>query len=98
MTQPRCPGQDARYWKPEDIFVVLCPNCRAEIEFFKDEPFLPCRSCHKIIANPKIDLGCAKWCAHANECLGLVPSVEVKKAESKGNEKNNINESEPPAG
>jgi hypothetical protein len=23
-----------RYWKPEDIFTVACPFCRAEIEFW----------------------------------------------------------------
>ena len=27
MPDFHCPGQDQRYWKPEDIFDVLCPRC-----------------------------------------------------------------------
>lgn len=70
----RCPGQDMRYWTPEDIFDVKCPFCDKELEFFKDEPFRICTECEGEVRNPKIDLGCAKWCKHAKECLGsLVP-------------------------
>jgi len=72
---PRCPGQDQRYWKPEDIFDVRCPHCGAEVEFFKDEPVLLCRGCGGEVRNPRIDLGCAKWCKHAAECLGKLPEV-----------------------
>ncbi len=67
---PRCPGQDQRYWKPEDIFDVRCPYCGSEIEFWKDEPFHICRGCEREVRNPRIDLGCAKWCAHGDQCLG----------------------------
>lgn len=67
---PRCPGQDMRYWKPEDIFEVACFNCGVQIEFWKDEPFRVCKSCSKEVRNPRIDLGCAKWCKYADECLG----------------------------
>ncbi|MHB9138669.1 MAG: HD domain-containing protein [Victivallaceae bacterium] len=70
MTDFRCPGQDMRYWKPEDIFTLKCPNCENEIEFFKDEPFRICSSCKAEVRNPKINLGCAKWCKFAKECLG----------------------------
>ena len=70
MAKPRCPGQDMRHWKPEDIFELRCPHCGGEMEFFKDEPSLPCPSCRKEVRNPKIDLGCAKWCKFARECLG----------------------------
>ena len=66
----RCPGQDTRYWTPEDIFDVKCPFCNKEIEFFKDEPFRICPECEAEVRNPKIDLGCAKWCKYAKECLG----------------------------
>ncbi len=66
----RCPGQDTRYWTPEDIFDVKCPFCDKEIEFFKDEPFRICPECEAEVRNPKIDLGCAKWCKYAKECLG----------------------------
>jgi len=67
---PRCPGQDMRYWKPEDIFYVDCPYCGYAIEFWKDEPFRLCRSCQKEVRNPRIDLGCAKWCKFGDQCLG----------------------------
>jgi len=70
MDQFRCPGQDMRYWKPEDVFNVSCPHCETEIEFFKDDPSLRCPSCRSRVRNPKIDLGCAKWCEFAEQCLG----------------------------
>jgi len=72
MSDARCPGQDMRYLKPEDVLDVSCPYCKKEIEFFKDEPSLRCPSCRRRVRNPKIDLGCAKWCAYAKECLGAV--------------------------
>ena len=67
----RCPGQDQRYWKPDDIFEVKCTGCGTSVEFFKDEPKLKCRNCGQDVANPKIDLGCTKWCQYADQCLGL---------------------------
>ncbi len=69
-TRPKCPGQDTRFWKPEDIFTLECQYCGNEIEFFKDEPFLNCRKCGNEVKNPRIDLGCAKWCKFADQCLG----------------------------
>jgi endogenous inhibitor of DNA gyrase (YacG/DUF329 family) len=69
MPETRCPGQDQRYWKPEDIFTAACPHCRGEIEFWKDEPTRVCPACGKEVRNPKQDFGCAKWCQHAAECL-----------------------------
>jgi hypothetical protein len=73
MATPRCPGQDRRFWKPKDIFEVRCPFCDKEIEFWKDEPFRYCSGCGKRVSNPRIDLGCAKWCKFAKECLGASP-------------------------
>jgi hypothetical protein len=67
----RCPGQDQRFWKPDDIFEVTCAGCGKPVEFFKDEPQLKCRQCGQTVINPKIDLGCAKWCQHAAQCLGV---------------------------
>jgi hypothetical protein len=72
---PRCPGQDQRYWKPEDIFDHPCPFCGTEIEFWKDEPFRQCPCCEKEVRNPRIDLGCSEWCKHGNKCVGK-PSNE----------------------
>ena len=68
---PKCPGQDMRFWSLDDIFDVPCPGCGVAIEFWKDEPALRCRNCNELVANPKIDLGCAKWCKYAKECLGV---------------------------
>jgi len=68
----KCPGQDERFWKPDDIFEVQCPGCGGAMEFFKDEPKLKCRHCGQIVVNPKIDLGCAEWCQYAQQCLGII--------------------------
>lgn len=67
-----CPGLDSQYWKPEDIFDVLCPACGAEIEFCKDEPVRICSECQKEVRNPKLNLACAKWCANGAGCLGIL--------------------------
>ena len=69
----RCPGQDLRYLKPEDVYIIRCPHCKGEVEFFKDEPTQRCPKCKEKVSNPKIDMGCAKWCAFAEECLGVTP-------------------------
>ena len=58
-----------RQWTPDDIFEISCPHCGDEMEFFKDEPRLTCRSCRRPVRNPKVDLGCAKWCKFAEQCL-----------------------------
>jgi len=87
INRPRCPGQDMRFWKPEDIFTLKCPHCENEMEFWKDEPFLICKKCGSEIKNPRIDLGCAKWCKFADQCLGrsskdesAAPVIEKVKA------------------
>jgi len=74
----RCPGQDQRFWKHDDIFEAKCPNCGQTIEFFKDEPKLKCRKCGQMVLNPKIDLGCAKWCQYAKQCSGIVKKSGYK--------------------
>ncbi len=67
---PKCPGQDQRYWTPDDIFDVRCAYCGRAIEFWKDEPSRICRGCSREVRNPRIDLACAEWCAEAEACLG----------------------------
>ena len=79
----RCPGQDQRFWKPEDIFEVACPGCEKKIEFFKDEPQLKCKNCERMVLNPKLNPGCTKWCKYAKECLGIVKSGD-RDREAKG--------------
>ncbi len=72
----RCPGQDLRFWKLGDIFDVPCPHCGAAVEFWRDEPSVKCPHCRQMIVNPKLDLGCAQWCQHAEQCLGAVIDPE----------------------
>jgi hypothetical protein len=67
----RCPGQDQRFWKPDDIFDIECPQCGDTIEFWKDEPKLKCPHCKAVVTNPRLDMGCAKWCQYASQCLGI---------------------------
>ena len=69
----KCPGQDMQRWTFDDIFEVQCPHCKKSIEFWKDEPVLICPGCKKEVRNPRLDLGCAKWCKYADECLGILP-------------------------
>jgi len=73
----RCPGQDQRYWKPDDIFEVKCAGCGRPAEFFKDEPKLKCKSCGQIVPSPRIDLGCAEWCQYAEQCIGIVAAQDL---------------------
>jgi hypothetical protein len=70
----KCPGQDSRYWRFDAIFETTCPNCGAEMEFFKDDSSRVCRSCGHRIPNPSIDFGCAAYCPYAEQCLGSMPS------------------------
>jgi hypothetical protein len=70
-----CPGQDTRYWKPDDIFDVPCQACGAAVEFFKNDTRRRCPRCGNRIHNPRVSLGCAQWCAHAKECLGFDPQA-----------------------
>lgn len=67
----RCPGQDQRFWKPEDVFEINCTQCGESVEFFKDEPKLKCRNCSNMVINPRIDLGCAEWCQYGEQCTGV---------------------------
>lgn len=75
MSGYHCPGQDKRFWTPEDVTETRCRRCGHVIEFFKDEPKQTCRGCGKVTMNPSIDLGCAKWCKFAEQCLGAAASA-----------------------
>ena len=73
MNRTMCPGQDTRYWRPDDIFTVPCGSCGAAIEFFKDDAARRCPACGIRVRNPRLSMGCAQWCRHAKECLGYDP-------------------------
>ncbi len=69
----KCPGQDSRYWKPGSIFEVRCPECGAEVEFFKDDSTRRCKACGHRFLNPNLDFGCASYCKYAEQCIGNLP-------------------------
>lgn len=73
MAKTACPGQDTRFWQPGDIFDVNCGECDAVVEFFKDDATRRCMRCGSRIQNPRLNLGCAQWCEHAEDCLGYDP-------------------------
>lgn len=73
----KCPGQDTRYWKAEDIQERICPYCGKKLEFWKTDIRVKCSGCGRNVANPGFNLGCAEWCAYAKECLGTDTSEVV---------------------
>lgn len=77
----RCPGQDRRYWTPEDVTEVDCVRCGTAVEFFKTDGVRECPGCGKRVVNPKVAAGCAQWCAAAEECLGFDPK-SVRKGQA----------------
>ncbi len=72
MISSKCPGQDTRYWKHEDIQDKACPECGEPMEFWKTDIRLRCKKCGRMVENPEFDLGCAEWCSYAEYCLGDV--------------------------
>jgi hypothetical protein len=75
MSKIVCPGQDTRFWDKSDIFDVECRACGYAIEFFRDDAARRCPQCGLRVTNPKLSLGCAQWCEHAEECLGFDPKT-----------------------
>lgn len=69
----KCPGQNTRFWKPDDVFDIVCPACDSPVEFFKDDLSRSCPSCGYHFRNPNFDLGCAAYCRYAEKCLGSLP-------------------------
>ena len=72
MAPSYCPGQDRRFWTPDDIHSVQCPSCGETVELFKDEGKRKCPDCGQIINNPKVLEGCAAWCDFAEACTGIL--------------------------
>ncbi len=86
MMKTRCPGQDLRFYNPDDVFEIKCSKCGYEIEFFKNDIKRNCPECGELIHNPELDLGCAKWCKKAEECLGVDPDSLENISEKTGSE------------
>jgi len=74
----KCPGQDTRFWKPDDVYSVKCPKCGQSVEFFKDDIRRRCKKCGHMFINPRMDLGCARWCQYADQCVGEMGKEEFK--------------------
>jgi len=74
----RCPGQDTQFWGPGDIYSTDCPKCGKPVEFFKDDIRRRCQKCGHLFLNPKLDLGCSKWCQYAELCIGTMSKEEFK--------------------
>jgi Zn ribbon nucleic-acid-binding protein len=74
----KCPGQDTRYWKPNDVYSVECPKCGQPVEFFKDDIRRRCKKCSHMFINPRLNLGCARWCQYADQCIGALGKDEFK--------------------
>jgi hypothetical protein len=72
----KCPGQDSRFWKVDDVKTSPCPKCGAGVEFFKDDRSRKCPECGTRFKNPHLDLGCAEWCAYAKECIDYMAREE----------------------
>ncbi len=70
MIGTKCPGQDTRYWTADDVHEEKCPKCGEMLEFFKTDIRLRCRNCKTRVANPRFNMGCAQWCAYAEQCIG----------------------------
>jgi len=71
----KCPGQDTRYWKPDDVSEVACGKCGFLVEFFKTDGARRCPECGTRVVNPVVSMGCALWCKHARDCLGFDPAT-----------------------
>ena len=69
----KCPGQDTRFWTPDDVYEISCARCGKPVEFFKTDPHRRCHYCGARVVNPKVALGCAQWCNYAKDCLGFDP-------------------------
>ena len=72
----KCPGQDRGYWTADAVFEIPCPQCGASAEVFKDESTARCSHCGHRFPNPGVQIGCAEWCALAQECLGIAPKPQ----------------------
>ncbi len=64
--KPLCPGTSNL--RTPELHVKTCPGCGATVEIFSDETSAKCPTCLTVIYR-EIE-SCARWCRHAEECLG----------------------------
>lgn len=77
----KCPGQDSRYWQHDAIYETKCPECGADVEFFKDDTSRKCKKCGHRFLNPGMDFGCASYCKYAEQCIGNLPPELIAQKE-----------------
>lgn len=77
MSRVKCPGQDSRFFKAQDVAEVTCPECGRAMEFWPDELMRRCPGCGRRTSNPRLNLRCLEWCAHAEACLEQIRSPGV---------------------
>lgn len=82
MLAAKCPGQDRRNWKPEDIFEHECPHCGTFIEFWKTDAKRTCPDCNEHVINPRFNLGCALWCSYADQCVGDISNIFTERPDA----------------
>ena len=82
MLSAKCPGQDRRNWKPEDVLEHNCPHCGTVLEFWKTDAKVKCHHCRTKVLNPNFNLGCALWCSYADQCVGDISSVFTERPEA----------------
>jgi putative nucleotidyltransferase with HDIG domain len=70
----RCPGQDSRFIKPQDVLEVKCGTCGGTVEFWPDELLRRCPGCGSRVSNKAFKMSCLEWCGHADECLKMIRS------------------------
>lgn len=76
----KCPGQDDRSVKPEEI---KCPDCGFIAEIFSDEVKIRCPKCKGLICRQRLP-SCVDWCKAARECIGEEKWKKLKGREQKG--------------
>ncbi len=77
MSSQKCPGQDSRNMRAEEITEATCGNCGNTVEMWPDEPAQRCRECGERVINPEMDLKCLEWCEYAEDCLRNIRSGKV---------------------
>jgi hypothetical protein len=80
----KCPGQDRGFWRENPAIEVPCPACGWSVELFRDESKGRCVRCGHRFPNPGADLGCARWCAMARQCVGFDPQRAAREGPKEG--------------
>jgi predicted Zn-ribbon and HTH transcriptional regulator len=62
----KCPGQDDRSLKVENI---VCSQCGYRLEIFSDEIKIHCPKCKNLVCRVRLP-SCVDWCKAARQCLG----------------------------